>query len=352
MKIILWQNIISSLQSYFIRELSDIYEVVLVVEQQISTERIKQGWKIPNMGNAKVIVVNNDKEVFSFLKSNTDCIHFFSGFTSYPLIKIAFKEIIKTNKVNIIAESAIQMGWKKHFRFFIYKYYFYKYDKSINFIFAMGDIGVNWYNSIGFSQEKLINFQYFTELPEAVIYERNNDKFQLLFIGQLIKRKGVDNLLTAISSLKNKKFHLTIIGDGILKKDLLRIVKLNNLENNITFKGNLDNKEAMLFINNIADCLILPSRFDGWGAVVNEALSRGVQAIVSDKCGACKMIINNNFGKVYSESSISDLVSSIDELIENKSKFDKRMLVKEYNDHFTITPVRRFVKIIEGFYNK
>ena len=50
---------------------------------------------------------------------------------------------------------------------------------------------------------------------------------------------------------------------------------------------------------NTAHALILPSRFDGWGVVVNEALSVGVPVIVSDTCGAADLVHHGENGYVF-----------------------------------------------------
>ena len=48
-----------------------------------------------------------------------------------------------------------------------------------------------------------------------------------------------------------------------------------------------------------ADCLVLPSRHDGWGAVVSEALMAGTPAICSDRCGAAEVVLASGVGGVF-----------------------------------------------------
>lgn len=47
------------------------------------------------------------------------------------------------------------------------------------------------------------------------------------------------------------------------------------------------------------DVLVLPSRYDGWGAVINEALQRGLYVICSNRCGAKALVVNDKIGKVF-----------------------------------------------------
>ena len=61
-----------------------------------------------------------------------------------------------------------------------------------------------------------------------------------------------------------------------------------------------------------ADVLVLPSRFDGWGAVVNEALMVGTPVICSDRCGASDVIENGRNG--YVDTRIERLVDVMRQL--------------------------------------
>src|SRR5437870_11248743 len=57
-----------------------------------------------------------------------------------------------------------------------------------------------------------------------------------------------------------------------------------------------------------ADLLVLPSRYDGWGAVINEALMSGIPAICSDNCGAADLVRSSvQLGAVFRAGSAIDL---------------------------------------------
>ncbi len=59
------------------------------------------------------------------------------------------------------------------------------------------------------------------------------------------------------------------------------------------------------------DRLVLPSRWDGWGAVVNEALSAGTPAIVSDTCGCSSLLVSSRCGAVFPHEDIKALAQAI-----------------------------------------
>lgn len=341
MNFIFWQNILSPHQSYIIRRLASIHNVVIIVEQYSSTDRLEQGWKIPDIGKAKLILLNNKYEINILLNSKTVYKHIFSGIDSYPLIYAYFKKITKTQKVYIIAESGIDIGLKKYFRIIKYLILSYRYDNSILKIYAIGDLGVSWFKRAGFRHDKIIKFQYTIDNSRLLDFQKNNnvvaDFYRLTYIGQLISRKGIDNLICALSEINYTNWQLSIVGDGVLKPKILELIHDLNLSHKVSVVGVKNNEEVITFLDNHTDILILPSRFDGWGAVVNEALSRGVRVLTNDKCGASCMIENDFWGFIYKEDSRKSLRDSLIKIMCEKNRFtltQRKKLSTMYNLKF------------------
>lgn len=68
-----------------------------------------------------------------------------------------------------------------------------------------------------------------------------------------------------------------------------------------------------------ADCLVLPSRHDGWGVVVSEAIMVGTQVICSDACGAAGVVNASRCGGVFMNGNLVDLEEKILQVL-NKGK--------------------------------
>ena len=73
----------------------------------------------------------------------------------------------------------------------------------------------------------------------------------------------------------------------------------------VTFTGAMDNADAMAYLSK-GDLLVLPSRWEGWGVVVNEALVRGVPVICSSRCGASDLLLGIR-GSIFRADSVRDL---------------------------------------------
>lgn len=352
MKFIFWQNIISHLQSFLIRELANNHDVTLVVLETVSASRIEQGWTVPDIGQAKVKLLQNTSEVEGFVQQSKGCINVFSGIASYPLIKDVFNRIKGQEPIVIIAESAIFLGWKKYLRKFLYRIKALKYNKHIDAIFAMGDLGIQCYQKAGFDRNKIHRFQYFTELPDITTVKGHpyTGVVKLVFIGQLIHRKGIDKLINAVGLLKSKNWELHIIGDGEMKPFINAAIQKVHLQSNVFLHGNMKNSEALEYLNENADYLILPSRFDGWGAVVNEALSRGIKVITNEKCGANILVKELNWGTLYNESSDQDLFQALTYNISNfepVSTEQRQEVALAFKAKYSDKIVEEFLKIIK-----
>jgi glycosyltransferase involved in cell wall biosynthesis len=69
-----------------------------------------------------------------------------------------------------------------------------------------------------------------------------------------------------------------------------------------------------------ADLLVVPSEFETWGLVVNEAFSCGLPALVSDSCGvAHDLVIHQKTGFVYPVGSIHSALESIKTVLTDRT---------------------------------
>lgn len=99
---------------------------------------------------------------------------------------------------------------------------------------------------------------------------------------------------------------MNIIGDGKERRNIENLCEILNFSKHVKFHGFKKNVEAIKFLKT-ADLLILPSRYYGLGAVVNEALMNGVPVVCSNACGAADLLDNSFRGEVFKAESIFDL---------------------------------------------
>jgi len=177
------------------------------------------------------------------------------------------------------------------------------------------------------------------------------NKKVILYVGRLVKRKGVDYLIKAFAKLRKEKddVMLIIIGRGECKKELELLSKNLNVDNDIHFMGYVEDDllPAYYLLSNIC---VIPSITDGigdpWVFIVNEAMYFGKPIIATDAVGAAfDMIKNGENGFIVPEKDADALYSSmknilIDDVVEKKMGLESRKIIEEKY---------RYENMVEGF---
>lgn len=349
MKLIFWQNIISPHQRPYIQNITTLInniEVVLVAAEEMSAVRERMGWSVDEIvetNNFKIVVFPSEETIQGIFKHNPNAYHFFSGLRANPMVFSAFKHSLKYNvKRYLITEGPTFYRRPKFLHLLRTTLLDRKYFKYVDKIFAIGEDAQEWYKLWGFKPNNIIPFLYCVETQNLQVSNMVKDKpiLRLLFVGRLIKLKGIKKLLNQLPSLKTD-VHLDIIGDGKEMENLKKIVIKNKIINNVNFIGRKKNQE----IRNIMadyDCLILPSLYDGWGAVVNEALMAGLFVICSNKCGA-KDLINNWNGIVFSHKIKNSLFNALTYCVKNRDLISsKKNDIKEWSKCIESESISRY----------
>lgn len=163
---------------------------------------------------------------------------------------------------------------------------------------------------------------------------KSDIKYSFCCAGSISKRKGQEIIVKAInllSSEEKKQFKITFLGDGADKINLLRLVKANKLENQIVFKGFVNDVTSELKQSN---GFILTSFDEGLPVSIIEALRVGLPIISTNVGGIPEMVIDKYNGFLI-EPNVDDLYVVLKNLCKyNLSKMGENSL-KIYNDKFT-----------------
>jgi glycosyltransferase involved in cell wall biosynthesis len=184
-------------------------------------------------------------------------------------------------------------------------------------IAAIGSLAAEAYRAL-FPALPVFNIPYFCDLDRFKIAAAKRDRsadstVQVLFSGQLIERKGVDVLIRAFIQVAAKlpDLRLQLLGAGPARDSLAALIP-DDLKSRINFIG-FRQPDALQEIFANADIFVLPSRHDGWGVVVNEALGAGLPIIVSDRVGARDLVEDGYNGLIV---RAGDVVSLTDALLK------------------------------------
>ena len=182
-------------------------------------------------------------------------------------------------------------------------------------IAAMGSHAVEAYRH-RFTSIPVFNIPYFCDLApfkNAALkrYKCEKATIDILYSGQLIRRKGVDVLIHAFIRICEEipNVRLQLLGAGPCVNYLMRMIPFQ-FRDRVNFLG-FEQPDSVPKLFASADIFVLPSRHDGWGVVVNEALGAGLPIIVSDRVGARDLVQSEVNGLIVPAGDVDGLAAAL-----------------------------------------
>jgi phosphatidylinositol alpha-1,6-mannosyltransferase len=150
------------------------------------------------------------------------------------------------------------------------------------------------------------------------------NKFVLLTIGRIVERKGIDNVIEALSEVKKEfnDFVYLVVGKGPDKSRLADLISKYNLSENVKLVGYVSDKELQLFYQ-ACDIYIMTPReiegdVEGFGMVYLEANFHGKPVIASRTGGVIEAVLDNQTGLLSDQGNIEQIKDAILRLIKDK----------------------------------
>lgn len=147
----------------------------------------------------------------------------------------------------------------------------------------------------------------------------SSNTFQIVMVGRLNHRiKGQDLLIEAARLLINEKGFTTIkfslVGDGPSRPYLEELISNLNLGDNIVLLGNKEREWIYENLHNY-DLFVQPSRLEGFGLTVVEAMAAKVPVVASNIEGPAEILENGNHGIMFENDNATDLSVQIENAI-------------------------------------
>lgn len=156
------------------------------------------------------------------------------------------------------------------------------------------------------------------------IPQRPRNPVTILFCGQMIARKGVDLLLSAFIRILNDGFtaKLLLVGREAELPEMMKDLP-EDISHHIEYAG-FQSPEMLPDFFQQSDIFVLPSRYDGWGVVVNQALGAGLPIICSDAVGsASDLVIPHDNGLIFPAGDEDKLYEALHHYISDNTKISK-----------------------------
>ncbi len=296
---------------------------------------------------AQIIIVNDlyDEELVARIDSR--CEVFFLGRkkgSKSPLFILKMNKIIKETNPDIIHYHAAELKrfvWIPHRSMItihnthLPTIYYSKRDTLVSISKA---VHADVLDKSGFDSVIIENG---IDIPSIrTRNERNNNPFRMVQIGRLyIEQKGQDLLITALEQLVYQEgmtqLRLDFIGDGESREYLENMVSEKKLNAYITFLGNKDRSYIYTHLKDY-NLFIQPSRFEGFGLTVVEAMAAQIPVLVSNNEGPMEIIQHGKYGYFFENEDPTDCARCIREIYchypeINKLENHRQHIIRNYS---------------------
>ena len=165
---------------------------------------------------------------------------------------------------------------------------------------------------------------------EVVARAKETGPLRILFLGNVIHRKGLHTLLEAIRLSASSAFRLDVVGSLTAEPEYARAMQekviVHGLQSTVHFHGPMDNEELIAKFKS-AHVLVVPSSYEGFGIVYLEGMAFGLPAIGTTAGAASEIISDGETGFLIPPDDAKTLAERLS-MLANDRDLLARMSVK------------------------
>ena len=180
------------------------------------------------------------------------------------------------------------------------------------------------------------------------LMNNQSSNFKIGTIGRLVPQKDYPTLLSSFSIVMKSvpNIELYVVGEGYLQKDLIELGKSLGINDKLHWLGKTEYINE--FLSKI-DLFVLPSKYEGFGLVLLEAMI-AKKPIIAANNSAIPEVLGKTFEGLFSTGDIKSLAQQINNIINDKN-FSER-LVKSYSSQLNLFDPSDMNKNVRNIYSK
>ncbi|MCK4750030.1 MAG: glycosyltransferase, partial [Bacteroidales bacterium] len=164
---------------------------------------------------------------------------------------------------------------------------------------------------------------------------RRTEPFVFVWAGRLEHVKGLDLLLEAVRELKGRAlphFSVRLAGKGSLRSELEQMAGELGVKDQVHFLGRLSREDMQKEMQK-ANCFVLPTRYEAFGAVLIEAMATGLP-VIATRSGGPDTIVTEESGLLIDSDNYSQLAEAMEQMILDHKRFSagqiRAMTIERY----------------------
>ena len=221
--------------------------------------------------------------------------------------------------------------------------------KKADVVIVLSESWKSWFTNIGVPEYKIKILHNITPHPTLLSLPQTISckKINILFLGEIGKRKGVFDVLKCIC-LHKESFDGRIefrIGGNLNENILQKYINDNELEKIVKFDGWVGGEKKIQLLN-WADIFILTSYNEGLPISILEAMSYGLPIIASPVGGIPEVVERNRNGILVNPGNIDEIYHAIMKYINSpeiivKEGGESKKIVREYYPEFVLNDLKQ-----------
>ena len=224
---------------------------------------------------------------------------------------------LKRGWINVLSPR-LRQWWMNYMRYYHYKP-FYKLCSSA--FVAKDD------EKLGAYKGRHYKWGYFTGVDCDFVVEASSDVSTteitpLMWCSRFLSLKHPELPILMAQKLKKEglQFVLDFYGSGEVEQKTRDMASRLGLDDVVKFHGAIPNDQVLKEMRRHKIFLFTSNRFEGWGAVANEAMSQGCALVGSDAIGSVPYLVDNcRNGMIFKSGDVDSLTDCVRTLIENRS---------------------------------
>jgi glycosyltransferase involved in cell wall biosynthesis len=190
--------------------------------------------------------------------------------------------------------------------------------------------------------------------PNAALSNTSHSSINVLYVGWIIKEKGIYDILAACKILLERyvNFKIDLVGPVYCdEEELLLLIKKYSLQKIVSVTGPIYSREELRNKYCSADIFLFPSHCEGFPMAVLEAISCGLPCVGSDVGGIPDILDEGRCGKIIGLHSPMEISDALSFFIENKdirlhvAKLSRQRAELKYSNAISIDSYRKLLKL-------
>lgn len=173
---------------------------------------------------------------------------------------------------------------------------------------------------------RMYRWGYFPEVFERkyedAVKLKSSEIVRILWAGRFLDWKRPQQALEIAKKLKEKgyNFQLDMVGGGDLENEIKKQVCENKLEGCVNLMGFVPAEQVRTYMDRADIFLFTSNRIEGWGAVLNEAMSSRCAVVANWQIGAVPFLVRHNKNGLVYNGTVEDLLLKTECLVNDKEK--------------------------------